>query len=145
MTFEDVSVFFYGLFMDETMLASRGIHPSSASVGFVEGYALRIGERATLVRSAHDRAYGRLMSLRPDDVEALYSHPSVADYVPEPVTVVLQDGAIDSAVCYNLPERKLAGTNADYAISLLALARRVGLPSPYLEQIEKQVPEDERS
>jgi hypothetical protein len=46
---EVVTVFFYGLFMDESLLASRGLSPSKAIVGYVNGYRLRIGRRATLV------------------------------------------------------------------------------------------------
>ena len=58
-------VFFYGLFMDEHVLAGKGIEPSKVDLGFVDGYALRIGERATLVRRAGERAYGAAMDIEP--------------------------------------------------------------------------------
>ena len=132
---EDVGVFFYGLFMDASLLASRGISPSTATVGYVDGYALRIGRRATLVPGERNRTYGVLMTIRAEDVSALYSEASVADYVPEPVSVVLPDGTSRSAVCYNLPESKLEGTNSQYAESLLRLAGKLGLPDEYLQQI----------
>lgn len=138
MNSEDVAVFFYGLFMDESLLASRGVTPSRATVGYVEGYALRIGRRATLVPDERRRAYGILMTIRAEDVRALYSDASVADYVSESVSVVLPDGAVESAVCYNLPESKLEGTNSQYARSLLALAGKLGLPGEYLQQIREQ-------
>jgi len=77
--------------------------------------------------------------LRTDDVRALYSAESVADYVSESVSVVLPDGTVDSAVCYNLPKRKLEGANSEYANSLLILAGRLGLPDDYLQQIREQV------
>jgi hypothetical protein len=136
---EEVAVFFYGLFMDESLLASRGISPSRATVGYVDGYGLRIGRRATLVPDETNRAYGVLMTMRAEDLRALYSEESVADYVSESVSVVLPDGTLESAVCYNLPERKVAGTNSQYANSLLILAGKLGLPSDYLQQIRKQV------
>ena len=139
MSAEEAVVFFYGLFMDERLLASKGIHPSRATVGYVDGYALRIGARATLVPDEGNRAYGILMRLRARDVTALYSDGSVADYVSEPVSVVLPDGTSESAVCYNLPKSKLSGTNSEYARSLLALAGKLGLPGDYLRQIEKQI------
>lgn len=75
------------------------------------------------------------MSLRADDLKALYSAESVADYVTESVSVVLPDGTVESAVCYNLPERKLEGANPEYANSLLILADRLGFPDDYLQQI----------
>ena len=136
---EDVAVFFYGLFMDKSLLASRGISPSRATVGYVDGYGLRIGRRATLVPDETNRAYGVLMKIRAEDVRALYSEESVADYVSESVSVVLRDGTLESAVCYNLPESKLKGTNSQYAKSLLTLAGKLGLPTDYLQQIRKQV------
>jgi hypothetical protein len=138
MSSETLTVFFYGLFMDESLLASKGFRPSKAAVGHVNGYSLRIGRRATLVPDAEGRAYGVLMALRADDVRALYSAEGVADYVPEPVAVVLQDGAVEPALCYNLPERKLEGANAEYAGSLLKLAGRLGFPDDYLQQIRRQ-------
>jgi hypothetical protein len=138
MNSEVISVFFYGLFMDESLLASKGIIPSKATVGYVNGYRLRIGRRATLVPDDGNRAYGVLMSLRADHVRALYSAESVADYVAESVSVVLPDGAVASAVCYNLPESKLEGANSEYANSLFILAGKLGLPDDYLQHIREQ-------
>lgn len=134
----NVAVFFYGLFMDEDLLASRGIVPSGTSVGYVDDYGLRIGKRATLVPDAGNRAYGVVMTIRDEDVRTLYSEQSVADYVAEPVTVTLPDGARKPAVCYNLPVGKLEGANPRYVESLLALAGKLGLPGDYLRQIRKQ-------
>lgn len=139
MNTEQVAVFFYGLFMDESLLASKGINPSRATVAHVDGYGLRIGKRATLVPDESNRAYGVLMTMRAEDVRALYSEESVADYVSESVSVVLPDGTLETALCYNLPESKLKGTNSQYANALLTLAGKLGLPSDYLQQIRKQV------
>ena len=138
MSVDDVPVFFYGLFMDESLLAAKGVRPSTSRVGYVHGYRLRIGRRATLVPDQDSRAYGVLMTVRSQDVAVLYSEESVADYVSESVCVVLADGASESAACYNLPESKLeGGANPEYASSLLVLAGRLGFPDDYLEQIRK--------
>lgn len=139
MNTEQVAVFFYGLFMDESLLASKGISPSKVTIGRVDGYGIRIGRRATLVPDESNRAYGVLMTMRAEDVTALYSEDSVADYVSESVSVVLPDGTLEMAVCYNLPESKLKGTNSTYANTLLMLAGKLGLPSDYVQQIRKQV------
>ncbi len=130
-------VFFYGLFMDEALLASKGVRPRNSAIGYVDGSALRIGERATLLPEDHSRAYGVLMEITPEDAEALYSEESVADYVAQPVAVTLSDGQAVSAVSYNLPADKLAGTNPEYATALLDLATRLGLPESYLEHIQQ--------
>jgi hypothetical protein len=79
------------------------------------------------------------MTLRAADVRALYSDESVADYVSESVSVVLPNGTVESAVCYNLPKRNLEGANPEYANSLLILAGKLGLPDNYLQQIREQV------
>ena len=111
-------VFFYGLFMDDGLLATKGIEPSEIRIGFVNDYALRIGERATLVRCAGSRAYGVSMQIAPGEAKELYAEPSVADYQPEPVIAELMDGTCVDAVCYNLPGDKVTGANRKYAESL---------------------------
>lgn len=133
-----VAAFFYGLFMDESLLGSKGIRPSRRALGFVDGYRLRIGTRATLEAHAGSRAYGFLMTIRRDDLVTLYSENSVADYVTEKVTVELESGAKEPAVCYLLPPGRLEGTNTAYAESLLQLATRLGFPDHYLAEIRKQ-------
>ena len=62
---------------------------------------------------------------------------SVADYVPEAVEVVLEDGEIATAICYNLPAESLTGTNAVYAAALFELGTSIGLPASYMQKIKK--------
>ncbi len=130
-------VFFYGLYMDESLLATKGIKPSEVNLGFVDGYGLRIGERATLVRRQDYRTYGAMMDIAPNEATELYAEDSVADYLPEPVTVELMDGTQVEATCYNLPSDKVAGANKDYANSLLDVASKLGFPDSYLDQIRQ--------
>lgn len=132
-----VKVFFYGLFMDVCLLATKGVVPSGMRAGFLDGHGLRIGERATLVPRTGSRAYGIVMEIATDEVEALYGESSVTDYVPEPVIVELMDGAQVRATCYNLPGDKVTGTNKEYAASLLEVATRLGFPDSYLDQIRR--------
>lgn len=136
---ENVAVFFYGLFMDQSLLESKGIVPSRSNVGYVDGYGLRIGQRATLLPDENSTAYGVLMTIRAREAEALYSEDSVADYVAESVSVTLADGTLESAICYNLPKSKLEGANSQYAVALLKLAEDLGMPGAYLRQIEEQI------
>jgi hypothetical protein len=130
-----VEVFFYGLFMDVSVLTSKGIEPSLTTIGYVDGFRLRIGRRATLVAEPDSRTYGVLMTVERDAVEDLYADESVADYIPEPVSVRLPGGTVRSAICYNLPPGGLEGANSAYAESLLALATNLGFPAEYLDHI----------
>lgn len=131
----ETRVFFYGLFMDESLLAAKGVRPTETATGYVDGFRLHIGERATLLPEANGRAYGVLMTIAAADAAALYADPSVADYVAETVVVTLPGNIQAPALCYNLPAEKLAGTNPEYAKKLLALATRLGLPDSYVAQI----------
>lgn len=130
-----IAVFFYGLFMDESLLAAKGVHPVESTISYVDGYQLHIGERATLLPAKTGRAYGMLMKITSQEAATLYGEDSVADYVAEPLVVTLPNQTRVSAVCYNLPAAKLAGTNPDYATALHALAADLGLPACYLEHI----------
>ena len=129
------TVFFYGLFMEESILAQQGVHAEAPRVGCVAGFRLAIGERATLVPDPAAHAWGVVMDVDAADLKRLYAEPGVADYEPEPVTVTLRNGETIRALCYNLPAQQLAGTNPNYAQKLLALARQLGLPGPYLKEI----------
>ena len=132
-----MNVFFYGLFMDEALLAKKGITPRNAEVGYVDEFALRIGERATLVSSAGARSYGVMMNISSDQAKELYSDKSVADYVPESVIVELSGGGKAEAKCYNLPVDKVTGTNKIYAEALFEVASKRGLPESYLVEIRE--------
>jgi hypothetical protein len=59
--------------MDESLLASKGISPSRATVGHVDGYGLRIGRRATLVPDDVDGRLYESFDAFVDDARAFYS------------------------------------------------------------------------
>lgn len=132
-----MNVFFYGLFMDASLLASKSVTPRSAVIGRVDNFEPRIGDRATLVRSPGKRAFGIMMDVAVDDVQRLYSEDSVADYLPQTVTVELANGSSVEATCYNLPAHRVAGTNKVYARALCELAERLGLDKSYVGEIRR--------
>ena len=132
-----VDVFFYGLFMDERLLDGKGVRPTAIRPAAVPGCVLRIGARAALVPSPTGQVYGLLMKLTHDDIEKLYSEPSVRAYRPEPVLAVVGNGDTVAALCYNLPEAPSpTERNPEYASKLRSLAQRVGLPSDYIASIQ---------
>ena len=75
-------VFFHGLFMDVELLRQKGLEPKGVELATVDGFALRIGERAALVPVAGARVHGVVMSLTPSELDQLYSVPSVQAYKP---------------------------------------------------------------
>ena len=130
------SVFFYGLFMDDDLLKKKGLNPSATKIVHVVGYGLRIGERATLIKSTQERSYGSVIQLSNDELEILYGDKSVEDYIPEEVTITDINGTRSAAVYYILSIEKLSGRNRKYAKSLAVVARKIGLPEEYIGEIE---------
>jgi hypothetical protein len=80
-----VAVFFYGLFMDAGALRQKGLDPAGMRRARVDGFSLRIGQRASLVPDRNGHVFGIVMELSNDDVDLLYSEPSVRSYRPEAV------------------------------------------------------------
>jgi hypothetical protein len=130
-----VDVFFYGLFMDEIILQAKGLAPQSPERATVEDFALRIGQRATLVPSTTSRVHGIVFSLTLSELDRLYSEPSVQAYRPHAVLARLDDGHFVAALCYSLPGPQLSEANPEYAAKLRAVAQKVGLPKEYVESV----------
>lgn len=129
-------VFFYGLFMNEALLHELGIKPKLPVISYVEGYGLRIGERALLVESQNEKVFGVAYSLPSKDLTQLYSASSVQDY--RPIAVIshsVDTGEKERASCYNLDTSKLKGANIDYALKLIKVAETLDLPSSYIDHI----------
>jgi len=130
------TVFFYGLFMDVDLLKDKGLNPSNPELVCVEGYGLRIGERATLEASAGERAFGSIMELDDEELAVLYGEKSVADYVPEQLVATGMQGKSLEVTSYILPMEEVTGSNSEYAGLLALAARKVGLPDDYIDEIE---------
>ncbi|MFL5447629.1 MAG: gamma-glutamylcyclotransferase family protein [Gemmatimonadales bacterium] len=129
-------VFFYGLFMDQELLHSRGIRAEQVEVARVDGLELRIGQRAALTPSKQGRVYGLVMTLTLRQLDELYAEPGVEGYRPEAVLAHLSGGGAIAAMCYNLPQPPGASErNPEYAEKLRAVARKVGLPAEYIASI----------
>ncbi len=129
------AVFFYGLFMDPDLLLEKGLKPRDVEVVRVNDYGLRIGERATLRSSPGESAYGTLMRLDDRELADLYREPGVADYAPQALYVFDRQENAQEAVSYILPMQRVSGKNSDYARSLALVAKKVGLPDDYVDEI----------
>ena len=129
----NADVFFYGLFMDEELLRAKGLIPQRAELASVDGLALRIGQRAALVPSPG----GRVVSLTLDELDRLYSEPSVQEYKAQAVLAHLATGGVVAALCYNLSRPPSpAERNPEYASRLRAVAQKVGLPPDYVASLQ---------
>ena len=136
MTGRAIDAFFYGLFMDEGVLREKQVTPRTPRRGYVDGFALRIGERATLVSSVGSRAYGMVFSLTHRELSHLYSGPGLEHYRPEAVVVKTLDGESVPALCYTLLEAPLPHErNPEYAAKLQGVLRRLEFPHDYVASV----------
>jgi hypothetical protein len=136
MTERSIEAFFYGLFMDVDILREKQVTPVKPRPAYVDGFALRIGERATLIPSLGARAFGMLISLTHRELSQLYSSPGLEQYRPEAVVVRTLDGESAPALCYNLPDAPLPHErNPEYAARLQAVLRRLNFPPDYVASV----------
>ena len=131
------AIFFYGLFMDRSLLVDQGLAPRVIGPAILRDYRIHIGARATLLPSPSRRAYGLVMELTDSEALSLYSEPSVREYVRERLEVELLDTGQGARVdCYNLPrDLGLAGANPTYANDLARLVTALGFDPAYADEI----------
>lgn len=136
MSDRQIGAFFYGLFMDVENLRSKGLDPKDVVPAHVGGFALRIGDRATLVAESGGTVHGILMFLTHDELQKLYSEESVSAYKPEAVIALLADNRQVPALCFNLVTPPAADSkNPTYAAKLRDLAARLRLPADYVSSM----------
>jgi hypothetical protein len=131
-----IDVFFYGLFMDVNVLRNSGVAPADPRHAHVDHFALRIGERATLVACRGARSYGMLMALTHSELDRLYGAPGLDQYRPEAVLAATEPGEAVPAMCYNLliPPRP-TDRNPEYVARLQRALRALDFPSEYIDSI----------
>lgn len=136
MSARQVDAFFYGLFMDVEVLRQSGAKPANPRRAYVAEFALRVGQRATLIPSPGARAYGMLIALTHAELERLYTAPGLEHYRPEAVLAQPIEGIAVPALCYNLLQAPEAHErNPDYALRLKSVLTKLGFPEDYVASI----------
>jgi hypothetical protein len=131
-----IDAFFYGLFMDLDILHDSGIAPINPRRAYVDGFALRIGQRATLLPSAGARAYGMLFALTHSELDQLYAGPGLEQYRPEAVLAQPLEGTPAPALCYNLREAPRPDErNPEYAARLQRALSKLDFPQEYVASV----------
>jgi Gamma-glutamyl cyclotransferase, AIG2-like len=131
--------FFYGLFMDGDVLRENQVNPVDPRRAYADGYALRIGRRATLVATDGARAYGMVYALTRRDFERLYAAPGLEEYRPQTIVVRTFDGTQLPASCYILAKAPPPGeANAEYAARLRDVLTRLEFPSAYVASVASE-------
>lgn len=128
--------FFYGLYMDEAVLKGADVEARHGRKARLDGYGLRIGKRAALVRERGAVAWGMVYALTEAELGRLYGAPGLEAYRPEQVEVTLENRAIIPARVYSLSQAPAPDErNPDYAAKLKAVLMRLGFPADYIARI----------
>ena len=131
-----VDGFFYGLFMDPEVLRKVGVVAENNRQASVQDYALRIGNRATLIESPGAVAYGMVYSLTHEDLDKLYGAQGLEQYRPEAMLVRTFAGTAIPALCYNLIDAPAPGErNEGYAKELRKVLAELGFPADYVSSV----------
>ncbi|MBV9209349.1 MAG: gamma-glutamylcyclotransferase [Acidobacteria bacterium] len=134
-----VRVFFYGTFMNPSVLAEYGIPETEVVPAKLKGFKLSIRPRANLERDDRSIVYGSIARLTHAELSNLYTHLEEhfkLKYLPEAVLAETFDGAFAPALCYIAPHIEDAAPDTDYVKHLAADVRAIGLPEWYAEFVE---------
>ena len=124
-------VFFYGLYMDEDILKSKGVEPRNKRKALANGYELRLGNMATLLRVENAKAYGMVYSLTHEEIDILYKNSGLTQYVNEALMVELEDNSSIVTLCsVLLDEPKADERNDEYYQKLVTCMKKYGLEIP---------------
>ncbi|MEM9091491.1 MAG: gamma-glutamylcyclotransferase family protein [Cyanobacteria bacterium P01_F01_bin.53] len=130
------NVFFYGLYMDPDILASKAVAPRAPRIGFAAGYRLRIGNMATLLRDETSQAHGIVYSLTHEEIDTLYAKAGLDMCVSESLLVTLDSGENIPTLCKNLrlpPEE--SESNADYEAKLVQCMVQLKVPTTHISNV----------
>jgi hypothetical protein len=121
------NVFFYGLYMDPEILEQKGVIPRNPQVGIAEGYELRIGNKATLLRSSKKSASGMVYSLTHKEIDSLYWGAGLDEYAAEAIFVKVGNETIPALCCNLITPPEEGESNPDYGCKLKIAMNRLGL------------------
>jgi hypothetical protein len=123
-------VFFYGLFMDDSYLRSKGVGVRRPRKAVLPGYALRVAQRGLLVPQFGAQAFGMVFTVSDAEIDRLYAELGLHIYRPLSVLLLCEDGAYAPALTFNPGDEHAGeGVNAEYLSKLRALHGKLGLPS----------------
>jgi hypothetical protein len=139
LTEKRVRVFFYGTFMDQSVLAELGIDSPAVVPARLNGYQLYIRPRVNLKHVDNSCVYGSIAEVTHAAIGRLYTELENSfgvKYLPEAVLAETLDGAWQPVFCYIAGFMKEGAPAPDYIKQLAGCVRRLGLPEWYAAYIE---------
>ena len=134
-----VRVFFYGSYMNPSVLRDVGIVPERFEVARLDGYDIRIAPRANLIASRQHCVYGVLIEATHAELDRLYAHAKDVlgeTYLPHPVLTQAESGGWFPALCYIASAMEPHPAESAYVERIVKAARDFGFPLWYIERLD---------
>ncbi|MCU1265867.1 MAG: hypothetical protein JWM21_2185 [Acidobacteria bacterium] len=134
-----VWIFFYGTYMDPSVLTANDINSPEVIPARISGYQLCIRPRVNLIPTERSFVYGSIAKLTHDEISKLYGGLEQRfnlKYLPEAVLAQTLDGNLRPALCYIAPHMEESLPSSEYVRQMAAAVRAIGLPEWYATQVE---------
>ncbi len=125
-----VDVFFYGLYMDEEILLSKGVEIRNQRKACVKDYVLRVGKMATLLRDKNKETHGLVYELTHKEIDILYKDSGLNEYVSEAILLQVDNKSIPALVCNLITPPLEDDKNEAYKEKLITCMNKYNLPLP---------------
>jgi hypothetical protein len=138
-----VWTFFYGSYMNFSVLREVDLIPEKWEVAKLPGFDILIQPRANLIRSDERCVYGIVATATHRELERLYAHAQDVlgeTYLPEAVLVETREGTLRPALSYLARSMQPHPASADYVDRIGGPAREFGFPEWYVRRIESFYP-----
>lgn len=113
--------------MDPYFLKQAGVEPYNPRHGYVDNYKLKIGNKATLLRSPGTRTHGIVYSLSHSDINRLYWGAGMDEYAAEALIANINNELIPVLCCNLIIPPGESESNLDYARKLKTSMENLGV------------------
>ena len=132
-------VFFFGAYINFSVLREVDLIPEEYRVATLSGYQLNVAPTATLTPKPGSSVWGIIATATHEELRRLYvDHAKIflgGDYFPRAVTVTDFDNNIIPALCYICDDMKPRPAEADYIELIARPAEEFGFPKDYIQMI----------
>lgn len=136
-----VWVFFYGSYINRSVLAEADLRPDRVEVASVAGFALRIGPRANMVPQPFGAVHGILATASHAELHRLYTEHAKGKlgetYLPEAILAVDAAGRPQPALTYLCHDMAAGPADPAYVERIAGPAEAYGFPDDYVATIRR--------
>lgn len=130
--------FFYGSYINISVLKEINLLPQQYEIAKLNGFDIRIEPRANLIPSDQHCVYGIVATLTHEELARLYAHAKERlgeVYLPEAVLVETWEGSFRPALCYIAPHMQSKPAEREYVDRIVNPAREFRFPDWYIQKL----------